>query len=680
MPTPPDARVTRLLHQVAQRLLWQWVARVATASALAALVPFILTRRVLPSLVIAAITAIAFWWFTRRSRRHTSAVVEARVPECHNLLVTAEALLSQRLHAKPEVLAVVVEDAARRAEAIAPAALWPWLKPALGLAVAATLWMVAALVPINRLAVLVSEAVTASSTPVIEQVEILVTPPAYAVRPAETFTDPERVALLAGSRARVTIRSTAARVSLETVAGAQQARQVTGADARTFAAEVVVETDGYLALTPASEDGRLGARRLIGVTALPDRAPEVRITEPGKDLFLRTAATRSLPIRLQAEDDLGLRAVRLAYTTVAGSGESFTFTEGEAPVTVTRANDRQWTASAVLPLDTMALDVGDMVVYRGIALDRRPGAVPVESDAFIVEIVSASDAMAEGFSIDERQDKYALSQQMVIIKTERLIAKLPTLSKEAVVEQALGIAAEQRSVRAEIVFMMGGEFEDEEVEAEHETELIEGRTVNSGRADLGRATRAMSRAAAQLTDVDLVTALASERSALVAMQRALSRRRFILRTLTQRGQIDDTRRLQGKLAGLGRGDRATEAPATSSLVIAARTALLAVTDVSRHSTLTGSHATQLSAAAAGLLTSEGRGAPVVDVASRLSVAAEAIVKGTPDVARRALADATTRLIAIASAELTMAPSGNTDPGLARLRGALADALLARGGR
>jgi hypothetical protein len=254
------------------------------------------------------------------------------------------------------------------------------------------------------------------------------------------------------------------------------------------------------------------------------------------------------------------------------------------------------------------------------------------------------------------------------------------LSKEALIEQALGIAAEQRSVRAEIVFMMGGEFEDEAVEAEHEHEIIEGRTANSGRADLGLATRAMSRAAAQLADIDLITALASERAALVAMQRALSRRRFILRTLTERGQIDDTRRLQGKLTGLGSGDRSTEPPATSSLVTAARTALLTVTDVSRQTTLSGGHALQLSAAAAGLLMSEGRGAPVVDVASRLSVASEAIVKGTPDVARRALADATTRLIAIASAELTMAPSTSTDPGLARLRGALADALRAGGGR
>ena len=674
---PPDARVSQLLRDVADRLRWQWLARAAALGGAAALMLFVLTRRVWPSVIVGLVTGAACWWFTRRLRRHPPVLVEARVPECRNILVTADALLERKLHAKPEVAAVVMDDAARTVEKISPAALWPWLRPALGLGIVAVLWAVVILMPIDRLAVLVTNVVTASSTPVIQHVEILATPPAYSGRPAETFTDPERVSLLAGSRVRLTVKSTASLIKVETGGGTQLAARD---EAGTFSSELIVETDGYLALTPSSDDGRLGARRLIGLTALPDRGPEVRITEPGKDLFLRSAATRPLSIRLQAEDDLGLRTLRLTYTKVAGSGESFTFTEGEAPIIVTRTNERQWTAAAHLPLDTMSLDVGDMVVYRGVAIDGRPGAKPVESDAFIVEIVSASDAMAEGFSIDERQDKYALSQQMVIIKTEKLIAKTATLSKEELLDQALGIAAEQRSVRAEIVFMMGGEFEDEEVEAEHETELAEGRTANSGRADLGRATRAMSRAASQLTDVDLKTALTSERTALAAMQRALSRRRFILRTLTQREQIDDTRRLQGKLADLGRGDRAVDAPVTTPLVIAARNALLAVTEVSGQRTLTGAHALRLSTAAAGLLAADGRGAPVVDVASRLSVASEAIIKGTPDVARRALADATTRLIAIASAELTMAPSTRTDPAVARLRGALADALRTGGGR
>lgn len=674
---PPDVRVSRLLREVADRLRWQWLARTSTLGGAAALVPFIVTRHWLISVAAGVVTGAVCWWFTRPMRNHPPVLVEARVPECRNILVTADALLARRLYAKPEVFAVVMEDAARTVEKISPPALWPWLRPALGLGIVAGLWAIVIAVPMGRFAVLVTDVVTASSTPVIQHVEILVTPPAYSNRPAEAFTDPERVSLLAGSLARLTVKSTASQIKVETAGGSQLAgRDESGA----FSTELTIETDGYLALTPSSDDSRLGARRLIGLTALPDRAPEVRITEPGKDLFLRTAATKALAIRLQAEDDLGLRTLRLTYTKVAGSGESFTFTEGEAPLSVTRTNDRQWTAAAHLPLDTMSLDVGDMVVYRGVAIDGRPGATAVESDAFIVEIVSVSDAMAEGFSIDERQDKYALSQQMVIIKTEKLIAKAATLSKEERLDQALGIAAEQRSVRAEIVFMMGGEFEDEEVEAEHESELAEGRTANSGRADLGRATRAMSRAASQLTDVDLKTALTSERTALAAMQRALSRRRFILRTLTQREQIDDTRRLQGKLADLGKGDRAVESPAASTLAIAARNALLAVTDVSSQTTLTGSHALQLSTAAAGLLSADGRGAPVVDVASRLSVASEAIVKGTPDVARRALADAITRLIAIASAELTLAPASRADPAAARLRGALADALRAGGGR
>jgi hypothetical protein len=673
---PPEARVSRFLSHVSQRLRWQAAARAVSVALVVALVPFIFKRQFVLAAGVAVVVAMAHWWLTRRARQRIAEQVESRAPQCRNVLITAEALIDGRLSAKPEVLSIVLGDAARQADAIAPDTLWPWLRPGIALAMAATLWSIAVLVPIDRLATLVPGSVAASSMPAVEQVEIVVLPPAYSGSPATTVNNPERISVLAGSRARLSITSNADSVSVESESGSQSTIRV--ADGR-FSVEVSVDNDGYLAIVPIAADGRAGARRLIGVTALLDRAPEVRITEPGKDLFLRAAATK-LQVRVQAEDDLGLRSVRLAYTKVAGAGESFTFTEGEAAVTIARTNDRQWTATGVLPLHTMGLDVGDMVVYRGVVLDGRPGAKPIESDAFIVEIVSAADAMAEGFSIDERQDKYALSQQMVIIKTERLIAKAPAMSAEAVLDEAMNIAAEQRSVRAEIVFMMGGEFEDEEVEAAHEHEITEGRTANSGRADLGVATRAMSRAASQLTDVDLKTALATERTALAAMQRALSRRRFILRTLTQRGQIDETRRLQGRLAGLGRGDRVVDATTISGLVTAARAALLVVTEVSRQTTLTEGHASRLSAAAGGLLATDGRGAPIVDVASRLSVAAEAIVAGTPDAARRALADAAARLTAIASDQLSTAPATESDRSLARLRGALADALRAGGGR
>ena len=55
-------------------------------------------------------------------------------------------------------------------------------------------------------------------------------------------------------------------------------------------------------------------------------------------------------------------------------------------------------------------------------------------------------------------------------------------------------------VRAEVVFLGGGEIEDEVEEAAQSDELAEGRLQNTGRAEMLRAINAMSRAEAQLND------------------------------------------------------------------------------------------------------------------------------------------------------------------------------------
>lgn len=684
MTSSPEVRVRQLLHDVAHRLAWQTGARAVSAGAAAAIVPFAVARYFAAtttvawslSLATAAMVALGVWTFSRRARMQTASRIEAAVPGCRNILITAEALLAGRLDTTPTVRSVVLDDAARHAMAIAPATLWPWRPVAAPIMGAAALWVVATLIPLPQLARGMAGVTEAASAPSITHVDIVITPPSYTGQPASTLRDPDRISPLAGSRVDVRVAADAGEVVLESTAGAVPLSR--GPDAA-FAGNLTVEADGYIALTPQGADGRAGARRLIGVTAVPDRAPEVRITAPAKDLFLQSGATR-ITVRVQAGDDLGLRTLRLAYTKVAGAGESFTFTDGEVPVSLTRTNAREWTAAGVLPLDTMHLDVGDMVVYRGVATDGRPGATPVESDAFIVEIVSASNAMAEGFSIDDRQDKYALSQQMVILKTERLLARAATMAKDDVRDEAMSLAAEQRSVRAEIVFMMGGEFEDEFAEAEHEHELSDGRLDNSGRADLGVATRAMSRAATQLIDVDLKTALATERAALVAMQRALSRRRFILRTLTQREPIDDSRRLQGILRGLGLGARTLDDAVVSPRVLAARDALTVVTDLRRRAAWTSADGARLSAAAAALLTTDGRSAPIVDAAARLTTAAAAIAAGRADEVPRTLTDASARLTAIVAAELAAAPARSADTDRALLRGALADALRRGGGQ
>ena len=107
---------------------------------------------------------------------------------------------------------------------------------------------------------------------------------------------------------------------------------------------------------------------------------------------------------------------------------------------------------------------------------------------------------------------------MLIMKTERLIAERPKLPAETVLERSRLLAIEQRMVRAEFVFMSGGEVQDEVEEAAQSHELVEGRLENEGQVALLDAIREMSRAEARLNAGDTTPALGFERAALAALQ------------------------------------------------------------------------------------------------------------------------------------------------------------------
>src|SRR5207253_5353286 len=115
--------------------------------------------------------------------------------------------------------------------------------------------------------------------------------------------------------------------------------------------------------------------------------------------------------------------------------------------------------------------------------------------------------------LPEQETRYALSQQMLIVKTDRLLQRRASTSAADVTEASLNLAAEQRMIRAQFVFMLGGEVNDEEVEAEQSVELQAGRLQNRGQSDLRAATIAMSQAEKMLTGVSLPEALAAERAA-----------------------------------------------------------------------------------------------------------------------------------------------------------------------
>ena len=140
-----------------------------------------------------------------------------------------------------------------------------------------------------------------------------------------------------------------------------------------------------------------------------------------------------------------------------------------------------------------------MLVYRAVATDGRPAATEATSDSYFIEISRLGGAAGDAFTLPEEETRYALSQQMLIVKTERLIRQRGSLAVPDFAENARELAIEQR----------------------------------------------MSQAEKQLTDANPEKALEAERSAVAALQRAFARDRYILRALAASTPLDEKRRLTG---------------------------------------------------------------------------------------------------------------------------------------
>jgi hypothetical protein len=521
-------------------------------------------------LLCAAIGAMLGWWWRHRqlTQAHDALVsqaLEAAVPHSRNLLRTALELEGRDAPRTDVGVAEVVRARANALAATVPlstalSARVPLRRLGAALGVWGTVVLLMQLVPVGtavRSAKRAAAVATQASS--IARVDVSVTPPAYAQQPATALRDPQRVDALEGSALRFQVASNADSLRVETVDSTLTLRRPSAGD---FSWTLPLRADGFVALTPFTS--RAGPRRLVALTMQRDGAPAVRITAPGKDLIVPTNE-RTLDVRIDASDDVALTSLQLHYTKVSGSGERFEFTEGTIPVRVTRTDRSHWLAGAALALKGLLVEPGDVVVYRARATDARPGREPVESDAFIAQLAEAGGVAALGFSMDPDEDRYAVSQQMVIQKTERLIAGQRALVVDTVKERAAQIAVEQRRVRAEFVFMTGGEFEagvveseeggtelDESAEAESEQDLAAGRMVNRGRQALLIAIRSMSRASLALTENRLADALRYEKTALTNLQEAFARQRFLMRALSQREALDPARRHTGAMDSLAR--------------------------------------------------------------------------------------------------------------------------------
>ena len=598
-----------------------------------------------PIAAVVVAAGVLAWRLRASTRPMLLRTIERTHRDARNLFVTADELSRGVLAAKPVVRQRVFERAAIESKRLNLRALVPVKALTRAWIVAGIVWLLVSTFalwrqPVERMArrAGLPSAVSTNPSSGAIRVTVSLTPPAYTQLPGATSVDPSQIAAVEGTMATLAIDGSATRVFAEHEGSA---RPLTRAADGRFLDRIELRKTGYYALETDA-----GSRRIIPIVVSADALPAVRVTVPGRDLVY-PLVDRRVEFDVRATDDFGLRSMRLEYTKVSGSGEQFEFQEGQIPLTVVKAGDREWRGSATQTLASLALAEGDILVYRAAATDARPGDGTGRSDAFFIEISKLAAAAGDAFTVPEEETRYALSQQMLIIKTERLEKSRPSMPAADFNEAALNLAVEQRMIRAEFVFMLGGEVEDEEVEAEQSSELQSGRLQNRGQRDLRAATVAMSQAEKLLTGASTREALTAERAAVTALQRAFARNRYILRALGSRTELDMKRRLTGTVAE-ATGGRRDQPPSRPNR----RAALL-------QDLLAGIGALKTNGAAATMLARE---ALRIDANSLvLRKAAEDLQKladawaATPSTARNATIDAVASSVAVEAARALAAP-------------------------
>lgn len=539
------------------------------------------------------------------TRRAAALRVEEHAPDARNLVRTAEELLGRpdAHSAAPDdpapatplaqsTRAGVIADAAAFVARLDPADVVSLGRPA-ALAGASVLLFLAAGVALPGGAPVAhggegepAPPVRLSDADVRATVTLELHPPSWIGGSPRTVADPSRIDVVEGSRVEVAVTVEPAEgavtaVRLETLEGV---RDLVPADAGRFVTSVTARADGFLALEGVDDEGRAHIHHLIGVHVVPDAPPTLEIRLPGRDLRFEHG-DQEIEITVEARDDHALAELELVYTRVSGFGELFEFLEGTIPLTIEREAPERWRGQARWSLAPLALERGELAVYHARARDHRPGAPWATSDRWVVEVLGGDAQAAGGFAGEDELTRYAMSQQMVLVLMERLAAARDTLTAEAFLEEARVLAAGQRRVRTEFVFMLGGELEDEahlsgdgdapgaaqpdpavdpdagltppdpaapadlheEAHARADQDAAEGRLAQQGRLELSRAVQAMAITATHLQAGQLPPAREAGEVALEHLQRAFSSSRYILRALPEREELDLERRLTGAL-------------------------------------------------------------------------------------------------------------------------------------
>ena len=385
-----------------------------------------------------AATAIVLWWWRGVFSRHRVALwLEERRPELRYALIALEDDPSTRFRERLEARA----DAAKFARPLLIAGLRLVGIP-LGLLLAMQL-IVRPLMARTELGARILGAPPPTGvvgTTTTRRFAAVVTSPAYSRVAQKTIQNPASVVALVGSDLRF--------------------------EGRWNAHAVMPHKATVLRLENAN------GQRLVALEPRPDSAPRVVLDLPARDTVMKLAHG-TMPLSASARDDIGLVSVWFEIIISSGGGERFTFRS--ATLGRTNANGaRALDLKTALALDSLSLEPGDIVHLRAVARDGNPAsdAVAGSSETRTLRVYRSgeADSVAVEAAPPPEVGKSELSQRMLIMLTEKLVAQSRSLGRPTVKTESEKIASDQSKLRkrvGQIIFtrITGEESSDESIGA-----------------------------------------------------------------------------------------------------------------------------------------------------------------------------------------------------------------------
>ena len=404
-----------------------------------------LTLRLLPGLL-----AWAAWcmWDAARLRQKVnhgwSGWLDAAVPGMEDssaLLVEADTPLArmQRDRLLARLDAALDKPAVRRAVKPQVKTGLTWLLP--WLALAAVVWFFGQQ-PVAT-AHAVKPALVPAKAPVIPQLTVTATPPAYTGA-ARTTGAPRDISLPEGGSIVWCLKNPeAVETTLEL------------SDGRTLK---VGEKCATLVASESLFWRWRGARYTVKVT--PDAPPVIAITQPAQMIQELKIGASAAPMALSVQDDYRVQRATLHLTLARGSGENIKFTDREMPLPASNnPRVRNWARTWLLT--ELGMEPGDELYFFVRAVDNAARPHTVQSPTYTLrlpapEVEDAEETAAMPMLVKPQSLR---SQRQIIIDTEQLVAdmKATRMSADAVRERSEKIALDQGQLRRRYGQFLGEE-------------------------------------------------------------------------------------------------------------------------------------------------------------------------------------------------------------------------------